>query len=282
MHNKPVLRLSEAHKVKRLLRRTSLNTVCEESRCPNISECFGRGTATFMILGDRCTRGCTFCNVKRKYPLPVDPEEPLRLLKAVRRLGLRYVVITSVTRDDLPDGGASHFARCVRTLKDNLPGIKVEVLVPDFRGRRESLEMVLEQAPDVLNHNVETVPRLYPRVRIGSSYERSLRVLEMSKEIAPHIPTKSALIVGFGESKEEIFKVMEDLRSVDCDFLTIGQYYAPSLKHHPVVKYYSPEEFEELKDVAYSMGFRFVASGANVRSSYMAERAFISPEGDRP
>lgn len=282
MHNKPVLRLSEAHKVKRLLRRASLNTVCEESRCPNISECFGRGTATFMILGDRCTRGCTFCNVKRKYPLPVDPEEPLRLLKAVRRLGLRYVVITSVTRDDLPDGGASHFARCVRTLKDNLPGIKVEVLVPDFRGRRESLEMVLEQAPDVLNHNVETVPRLYSRVRIGSSYERSLRVLEMSKEIAPHIPTKSALIVGFGESKEEIFKVMEDLRSVDCDFLTIGQYYAPSLKHHPVVKYYSPEEFEELKDVAYSMGFRFVASGANVRSSYMAERAFISPEGDRP
>lgn len=281
MHHKPVIRISRSHEVKKLLRRSELNTVCEESRCPNISECFGRGVATFMILGDRCTRGCTFCNVKRKYPLPVDPEEPYRLLNAVRVLGLRYVVITSVTRDDLPDGGSSHFAKCVRILKENLPGIKVEVLVPDFRGSKEALEKVLNSSPDVLNHNVETVPRLYPEVRIGSSYERSLRVLEMSKEIAPDIPTKSALILGFGESKEEILKVMEDLRAVDCDFLTIGQYYAPSLKHHPVVKYYSPEEFEDLKDIAYSMGFRFVASGANVRSSYMAERALISPEGGK-
>ena len=272
---KPVLRLSEVHRVKRILRRARLNTVCEESRCPNISECFGSGTATFMILGDRCTRGCTFCNVGRKHPKPVDPEEPYRLLSAVKDLGLRYVVITSVTRDDLPDGGASQFARCIRVLKENLPDIRVEVLIPDFRSKREALETVLRENPDVLNHNVETVPRLYPKVRIGSKYERSLEVLRMSKEIAPQIPTKSALILGFGETFEEIVEVMKDLRSVECDFLTVGQYYAPSLKHHPVVKYYSPEEFRRIEELAYSLGFKFVACGPNVRSSYRAFEGWL-------
>ncbi len=275
MHSKPLIRLSQVNEVKKLLRRARLNTVCEESRCPNISECFGNRTATFMILGDRCTRGCTFCNVKRKHPLPVDESEPYRVLEAVRALGLRYVVITSVTRDDLPDGGAEHFARCIRVLKENLENVKVEVLIPDFRGRREALETVLEAGPDVLNHNVETVPRLYPRVRIGAKYERSLKILEWSKEIAPGIPTKSALILGFGERIEEVIDVLRDLRRVGCDFLTVGQYYAPSLKHHPVVKYYSEEEFKEIENIAYSLGFRFVACGPNVRSSYRALEGYI-------
>ncbi len=275
MHSKPLIRLSQVNGVKKLLRKARLNTVCEESRCPNISECFGNRTATFMILGDRCTRGCTFCNVKRKHPLPVDESESYRLLEAVKALGLKYVVITSVTRDDLPDGGAEHFARCIRVLKENLGSVKVEVLIPDFRGRKEALETVLEAGPDVLNHNVETVPRLYPRVRIGAKYERSLKILEWSKEIAPGVPTKSALILGFGERIEEVINVLKDLRKVGCDFLTVGQYYAPSLKHHPVVKYYSEEEFKEIENIAYSLGFRFVACGPNVRSSYRALEGYI-------
>ena len=275
---KPVIKLSKVNEVKRLLRRSMLNTVCEESRCPNISECFGERTATFMILGDRCTRGCTFCNVKRKHPVPVDPEEPERLVKAVKALGLEYVVITSVTRDDLPDGGAGHFARCIRVLKENIPGIKVEVLIPDFRGSREALEVVLRERPDVLNHNIETVRRLYPEVRVGSNYERSLKVLRISKEIAPNVPTKSALIVGFGETMEELFEAMEDLRRVDCDFLTVGQYYAPSLQHHPVVKFYTPEEFSLIEKRAYEMGFRFVACGPNVRSSYRAFEGWLKAQ----
>jgi lipoic acid synthetase len=278
MNFKPVIELSKVNEVKRILRRAKLNTVCEESRCPNISECFGRRTATFMILGDRCTRGCTFCNVRRKHPLPLDREEPYRLLEAVKTLRLEYVVITSVTRDDLPDGGASHFARCIRVLKENIPGIKVEVLVPDFRGKEEALRSVLEEEPDVLNHNIETVKRLYPAVRVGSDYRRSLKVLGLSKSIAPHIPTKSALILGFGESMEEVFETLEDLREVDCDFLTVGQYYAPSLKHHPVVKYYSPEEFSLIEKRAYELGFKFVASGPNVRSSYRAFEGWLKAQ----
>ncbi len=273
---KPLLRFSDTHRLKVLLRKSRLNTVCEEARCPNISECFGSGTATFMILGDRCTRGCRFCNVKKEPPKAVDINEDKRILDAVKVLGLKYVVITSVARDDLPDGGASHFARCIRTLKENIPGIGVEVLIPDFRGDGKALERVLRESPDVLNHNIETVPRLYPFVRIGSKYERSLRVLKLSKEIAPDIPTKSALILGFGEKREEVLKVMEDLRSVDCDYLTVGQYYQPSRSHFPVVKYYSEEEFEEIRDIAYSMGFKFVASGSNVRSSYRAWEVYKS------
>ncbi len=267
---KPLLRLSEVHRVKRILRRTRLNTVCEESRCPNISECFGSGTATFMILGDRCTRSCSFCNVKRGKGRPPDPEEPYRLLEAVKVLGLSYVVITSVTRDDLPDGGASQFASCIKVLKENIPNVKVEVLVPDFLGKREALETVVLAGPDVFAHNVETVPRLYPRVRGGADYRRSLELLKGAKEIEKRLITKSAIVVGFGETKEEIVKVMEDLRSVDCDLLTIGQYYQPSLRHHPVVKYYREEEFRELEEIARSLGFKAVLCGPNVRSSYRA------------
>ena len=232
-----------------------------------------------MILGDRCTRRCTFCNVKKKRPLPVDEGEPFRLLEAVRVLGIRYVVLTSPVRDDLPDGGASHFARCVRVLKKGVAGIRVEVLVPDFMGNTEALEVVLSSGPDVFSHNVETVPRLYRRVRTGSSYRRSLGVLRNAKKIAPHVPTKSALILGFGESFGEIVEVLKDLRSVGCDFLTVGQYYQPSLRHHPVVKYYSEMEFERIKEVAYKLGFRFVASGPNVRSSYKAFEGFVAGGG---
>ncbi len=265
---KPLVRLSDTHRVKKLLRLAGLNTVCEESRCPNIGECFSSKTATFMIMGDVCTRGCTFCNVSRGRGRPPDPQEPIRLLKAVKALGLEYVVLTSPTRDDLPDGGAEHFALCIKTLKEE--GLRVEALVPDFRGSPEALRAVLDSSPHVLSHNVETVPRLYSRVRIGAKYERSLELLRNSKKLAPHIKTKSALILGLGETWEEVIKVMEDLRRVDCDFLSVGQYYQPSLNHHPVVKYYTLEEFERLREIAYSMGFKFVASGPNVRSSYRA------------
>jgi len=268
--NKPRLLLSETHTVKKLLRDLKLNTVCEESRCPNISECFGAGTATFMILGEICTRGCSFCNVSKGKPKGLDEQEPYRLLDAVKKLGLKYVVITSVTRDDLPDGGADHFAKCVSILKESIKDIKVEVLVPDFKGSQKALKKVLSSGPDVLNHNVETVPRLYGAVRKGASYERSLYILKSSKELFPHIWTKSAIILGFGETKQEVMSVMQDLRNVRCDFLTIGQYYQPSLKHHPTVKYYTYEEFEELRQLALSMGFKYVASGPNVRSSYKA------------
>ncbi|RUM31876.1 MAG: lipoyl synthase [Aquifex sp.] len=273
---KPVIRFSELYEVKKLLRKTRLHTVCEESRCPNISECFGNKTATFMILGTHCTRRCAFCNVEKGFPQKVDPKEPYRLLEAVKVLGLKYVVITSVTRDDLPDGGAQHFAECIKVLKKNIPDIKVEVLIPDFRGNRTALETVLAQKPVVLNHNIETVPRLYPTVRIGADYRRSLEILKWSKEIDRNIYTKSAIIVGFGEKKEEIIKTMEDLREVDCDFLVIGQYYQPSLKHHPVVKYYTEEEFKELEEIAYNLGFKFVVSKPNARSSYKAFESLLS------
>ncbi len=267
---KPILELSKTHEIKKLLRSLRLHTVCEESRCPNIGECFGSGTATFMIMGDTCTRACSFCNLQRGKPLAPDPEEPHRLLHTVKTLKLSYVVLTSPTRDDLPDGGAGHFARCVRVLKEHIPSIKVEVLVPDFKGDTQALSKVLSSEPDVLAHNVETVPRLYDRVRLGSKYERSLALLRFSKELAPHTLTKSALVLGFGESLEEIIQVMKDLRSVGCDLLTIGQYYQPSREHHPVVKYYTEEEFKTLEEIAYNLGFKSVASGPNVRSSYKA------------
>ena len=274
--NKPVIEFSKLYEVKKLLRKTRLHTVCEESRCPNISECFGNKTATFMILGTHCTRRCAFCNVEKGFPQKVDEEEPYRLLEAVKKLGLKYVVITSPARDDLPDGGAQQFANCIRVLKENIKDIKVEVLIPDFKGKKEALEKVLKEEPVVLNHNIETVPRLYPKVRIGANYERSLKVLKMSKEILPKVKTKSAIIVGFGERKDEILKVFEDLRKVDCDFLVIGQYYQPSLKHYPVVKYYTEEEFKELEEIAYSFGFKYVVSKPNARSSYKAfESMFI-------
>ncbi len=270
---KPLLKFSDLYEVKKILRKSGLKTVCEESRCPNMSECFGSRTATFMILGNRCTRSCSFCNVSRSSPLPPDPREPYRILEAVRKLGIKYVVLTSPTRDDLPDGGASHFARCVRVLKRE--GLEVEVLVPDLKGRKENLAVVLRERPKVLNHNLETVPRLYSAVRKGADYERSLNVLKWSKEIDPSVLTKSALILGFGEKREEVIRVMEDLRSVECDILVLGQYYQPSLGHHPVVKYYTEEEFLELEEIAKAMGFRYVVAKPNARSSYKALEAVL-------
>jgi Lipoate synthase len=221
-------------------------------------------------------KGLQFLQLKRGNPEPADPEEPYRLLEAVKTLNLRYVVITSPTRDDLEDGGAGQFARCIRVLKENLQNIKVEVLVPDFGGSHQALKTVLLAEPDVLAHNVETVPRLYHRVRKGADYQRSLELLKRAKELNPNITTKSALILGFGEKEEEIVEVMKDLRRVGCDVLTIGQYYQPSKRHHPVIKLYTQKEFESLKEIALSLGFSHVFSGPNVRSSYMAERVFYN------
>ncbi|MFN3813458.1 MAG: lipoyl synthase [Aquificaceae bacterium] len=271
---KPVVKLSETHRIKKLLRGLELNTVCEESRCPNISECFSCGTATFMVLGNVCTRGCAFCNVKRGRTRQPDKAEPYRLLDAIKRMKLRYVVITSVTRDDLPDGGASHIAQCIELIKNSDKHIRVEVLIPDFKGSFKALKTIVDASPDVLNHNVETVPRLYPKVRKGANYGRSLEILKRSKEMSPHILTKSALILGFGERWEEVEEVLADLLSVGCDILTIGQYYQPSTRHHRVEKFYTSEEFEKLKNIASSMGFRYIVSGPNVRSSYKAFEIF--------
>ncbi|MFN7066024.1 MAG: lipoyl synthase [Aquificaceae bacterium] len=267
---KPLLSLAETHRVKSLLRGLSLNTVCEESRCPNIGECFGSGTATFMILGDVCTRACSFCNLKRGRSTSPNPQEPHLLLKAVKELKLNYVVITSPTRDDLQDGGAEHFYNCIKMLKEKVPRIRVEALIPDFKGDKDALKSILSAGPDILAHNVETVPRLYPKVRGGFGYLRSLELLRTSKLMDPKILTKSALILGFGEVWEEIIEVLKDLRSVDCDLITIGQYYQPSKRHHPVVKYYTEEEFKELQSIAYSLGFKGAKAGAHVRSSYRA------------
>ncbi len=269
---KPFISLSSLNEIKRLLRKSRLNTVCEESRCPNIAECFSSGTATFMILGDRCTRSCTFCNVRRFSSGAFDPQEPERVAQVVNSLGLKYVVITSVTRDDLYMGGAFQFYETVKAIKSLGKDIKVEVLVPDFLGSRRAIGKVIEGGPDVFAHNLETVPRLYERVRRGANYTRSLKVLEYAKIINGYIKTKSSLILGLGETMEEVEKVMEDLRNVNCDILTIGQYYNPSSKHHPVLKFYTYEEFNLLEKMAYEKGFSFVFSGPNVRSSYLAHK----------
>jgi lipoic acid synthetase len=245
-----------------------LHTICESAMCPNQSECFGRGTATFLIMGDKCTRNCRFCNVAHGRPEPIDMEEPSRVAQAVEQLGLRYAVITSVTRDDLEDGGAEHFARTIHAIRARNPGTKVEILVPDFV---HAIDRVVEAAPEVINHNVETVPRLYERVRPGADYERSLRLLEKVKAAGGNIRTKSGLMLGLGETREEVLSVMSDLRRVGCDMLTLGQYLAPSKDHLPVESYVHPESFRAYKTTAEDMGFLFVASGPFVRSSYLAE-----------
>jgi lipoic acid synthetase len=258
-------------RVKSLLARFDLHTVCQEANCPNISHCFEQGTATFLILGDICTRGCKFCDVKRGIPLPVDEDEPKRLAEAVKELELQYVVITSVTRDDLPDGGASIFARTIREIKRQVPDCKVEVLIPNFAGSFESLKMVLEAEPDVLNHNMETVKRLYPIVRKGADYQTSLDLLLNAKKIDKSIITKSGMMLGLGESWDEITQLMNDLKNADCELLTIGQYLSPSEAHLPVTKFYHPDEFAELKIIGERMGFVHVESGPLVRSSYHAK-----------
>lgn len=259
-------------KVKSLLSSLDLCTVCQEANCPNIGTCFEEKTATFLISGRICTRGCSFCDVERGIPLPLDVSEPLHISQAVRKLGLEYVVITSVTRDDLRDGGASHFASVIKILRKLNPGCKVEVLVPDFKGDFESLKIVLKEKPFVLNHNLETVKRLYPLVRKGADYQRSLSLFRASKEYDSSILTKSGIIIGMGEEWEEIIELMEDLRKVHCDLLTIGQYLSPSDKHLPVAKYYPPEDFEKLKKTGEKMGFMRVESGPLVRSSYHAKK----------
>ena len=257
-----------------LLDGLSLHTICQSALCPNIGKCFTAGTATFLILGDVCTRCCTFCAVKKGRPGLVDEEEPEHLFEAVKKMGLSYVVITSVTRDDLPDGGASQFARTVTLLRGNVAGITVEVLVPDFRGSEEAIRMVVESGPQVINHNVETVPRLYPEVRPGADYARSLELLYTVKKLNPALVTKSGLMLGLGESREEVIEVMGDLREANCDLLTIGQYLQPSPPHHPVVRFVPPEEFTGYEAIGQALGFIEVASSPLVRSSYRAAELY--------
>lgn len=256
--------------VKRLLREQGLHSVCEEARCPNIGECFNAGTATFMILGDICTRACGFCDVTSGRPTGLDLLEPLRLAATVERLGLDYAVITSVNRDDVPDGGASIFAACIRAIRQRSPETQVEVLIPDFEGNAEALRVVVEAGPVVLNHNTETVPRLYRRVRPKAVYTRSLELIRRVKSIDPSMTTKSGIMVGLGETFEEVVATMADLREHDCDLLTVGQYLRPSAKHLPVERYWHPDEFAALTEEGRRLGFRHVEAGPLVRSSYHA------------
>ncbi len=263
----------EVARLKRILRDNHLHTVCEEASCPNIGECFGKGTATFMIMGDICTRRCTFCDVAHGRPGILDAEEPRNLARTIKAMALRYVVVTSVDRDDLRDGGAGHFAACVRAIRELSPETKIEVLVPDFRGRMDvALTLMNETPPDIFNHNLETVPRLYREVRPGSDYHHSLKLLKRFKEMQPALLTKSGIMVGLGEEITEIFEVMKDLRAHDVDMLTVGQYLQPSKFHHPVMRYVTPEEFREIEIEGYALGFQHVASGALVRSSYHADQ----------
>lgn len=263
----------EVNRIKDILRKNKLSTVCEEASCPNLSECFGGGTATFMIMGDICTRRCPFCDVGHGKPNPLDPEEPVHLARAIAEMQLRYVVITSVDRDDLRDGGARHFAGCVRESRARSPELQVEILVPDFRGRMEpALEALTATPPDVFNHNLETVPRLYRAVRPGANYTWSLKLLKEYKARNPEVLTKSGLMVGLGETREELLQVLDDLREHDVDMLTIGQYLQPSREHLPVDRFVHPDEFQEYADYGHGIGLKQVASGPLVRSSYHADK----------
>jgi lipoic acid synthetase len=264
------------HDTKQVLRSHGLATVCEEARCPNIGECFSRPTATFMILGSKCTRNCGFCSVESSIPEPLDPEEPERVAMAAKEMGLRYVVITSVTRDDLYDGGAEHFAKTVYAVKKYLPDTRVEVLTPDFKGNLNALNRVLHSKTDVYNHNVETVPRLYPVVRPGADYRRSLNILKYAKKIAPQINIKSGIMLGLGETLDEVIDVLRDLRNAGCELVTIGQYLRPSRLNLPVVEYIRPGVFERLRLKALNMGFKYAASAPLVRSSMNAEEMYNS------
>jgi lipoic acid synthetase len=261
-------------KTRDLMRELKLNTVCEEAACPNIGECWSQRHATMMILGSVCTRACAFCNVATGMPDRLDPHEPERVGEAVGRLGLRHIVITSVDRDDLEDGGADHFARVILRIRDAAPGTTIEVLTPDFLRKEGALERVVEARPDVFNHNLETVPRLYPSVRPGARYYHSLRLLDRVKELDPTIFTKSGLMVGLGEEKQEVMQVMDDLRSADVDFLTIGQYLQPTPKHHPLDRFVTPAEFEDYTTLANARGFLLVSATPLTRSSYHADRDF--------
>jgi lipoic acid synthetase len=261
------------YEIKQILREHKLHTVCEEASCPNIGECFGKGTATFMIMGDKCTRRCPFCDVGHGRPDPLDVDEPLNLAKTIAALKLKYVVITSVDRDDLRDGGAGHFVECIRKTRELSPETRIEILTPDFRGRMDrALDILKAAPPDVMNHNLETVPRLYKEARPGSDYEFSLNLLKRFKEFAPGVPTKSGLMVGLGETDEEILQVMRDMREHGIDMLTVGQYLAPSGHHLPVRRYVHPDTFKMFEAEAMKMGFTHAAVGAMVRSSYHADQ----------
>ena len=257
-------------RLKGLMRDLNLHTVCEEAHCPNIGECWHHGTATFMILGEICTRACAYCAVSHGRPAPLEPDEGIRVGQAIETLGLNYVVITSVDRDDLKDGGASIFADTIRETRARRPECRIEVLIPDFQGREEPLRTVLDARPDIMNHNVETVPRLYRMARSGGRYSRTLELLDRSRSYAPAIPTKTGLMVGLGEEHDELVETFRDLRSVGCQILTIGQYLRPSSAHAPMTRYYHPDEFRELKRLALDLGFVHVESGPLVRSSYHA------------
>ncbi len=261
------------HDLKGLIERLRLHTVCESAACPNVGECWNHRTATFMILGNVCTRRCGFCAVQKGAPLPVDYDEPQRVAEAVAAMGLNFAVVTSVNRDDREDGGAELFALTIRAIRERIPGCGVEVLIPDFQGNRRAVETVMEARPDVLNHNTETVPRLYRQVRLGARYERSLDVLAWAKSLAPDIPTKSGLMLGLGERQDEVLQVMRDLREHHVEILTLGQYLRPSPKHLPIVRYVPPAEFDEYRQAGYEMGFAHVESGPLVRSSYHASNA---------
>ncbi|WP_323932133.1 lipoyl synthase [Aeromonas caviae] len=258
--------------IKSTLRKNKLHSVCEEASCPNLAECFNHGTATFMIMGAICTRRCPFCDVAHGRPLPLDPEEPKKLALTIKEMNLKYVVITSVDRDDLRDGGAQHFADCIREIREHSPQTRIEILTPDFRGRMEqALEVFRETPPDVFNHNLETAPRMYRVARPGADYKWSLELLRRIKEMHPHVPTKSGLMMGLGETNEEIVEVLKDLREHGVNMLTLGQYLQPSRHHLPVKRYVPPAEFDELKDVAMDLGFSHAACGPFVRSSYHAD-----------
>ena len=269
------------HRLKGLMRTLGLHTVCEEANCPNIGECWHHGTATFMILGDTCTRSCGYCNVIHGTPSAPDPLEPAHVASAIEAMGLAHVVITSVDRDDLPDYGAGHFARTITETRARIPGCSVEVLIPDFKGSEDALHTVLDAGPDVLNHNIETVPRMYRLARPGGRYDRALQLLDRSRRYAPGIPTKSGLMVGLGEEWDELVATLGDLREAGCQIVTIGQYLRPSLANLPMSRYYTPAEFAELKRVGMELGFGHVESGPLVRSSYHAHEQVQSLAGTR-
>ena len=262
----------EVNRIRRILREKGLSSVCEEAACPNLGECFQHGTATFMIMGDICTRRCPFCDVAHGKPQPLDPNEPEQLAAAIEAMQLKYVVITSVDRDDLRDGGAEHYANCIQAIRERMPKTRGEILVPDFRGREQvALEILAATPPDVFNHNLETVPRLYRQVRPGADYRGSLELLRAFKQMQPELPTKSGIMLGLGEERDEVERVMWDLREQGCEMLTLGQYLQPSRDHLPVARYVTPDEFDALHELGESMGFSNVASGPMVRSSYHAD-----------
>lgn len=265
--------------LKKLLRENNLVTVCEEAACPNLPECFSHGTATFMIMGDKCTRRCSFCDVAHGRPDPLDANEPHKLASTIMQMGLRYIVITSVDRDDLKDGGASHFTACINAIREKNPGIKIEILVPDYRGRMQlALDETAKALPDVFNHNIETVPRLYKQARPGSDYMHSLQLLKNFKSRFPHIPTKSGIMLGLGEDNDEVIQTLHDLRQHDVDGVTLGQYLQPSRHHLPVTRYVTPQEFKKFGEIAKELGFHTVASGPLVRSSYHADKQAAGEE----